>query len=137
MKASQFILFILAITLIGFNSGCQPMADSQYAGSSAMQIKGDMTTEEKAIAELKEKLSGFSSELGGLDKKLREQDLDSPAAMSKKAELDEQLMQLRKEAWSARNTVISGDIQEGAAQIELLLGQLDAFMKEADSLGKL
>lgn len=45
-----------------------------------------------------------------LDQKLRKLD------MAKKAGLDEQLMQLRKETWQTRKTIVGGDIQEGRVQ---------------------
>lgn len=142
MKSIRIIFFSLAIAIIALSYGCQSAPDLKPAESQApqvqeqsAQVQKEITPEEKAIAKLKKELDGFSDELGALDKKLREQDLGSQAAMSKKAELDQQLMQLRKGAWQARRTIVSGDIQDGEAQIGALREQLDVLMKEAETLG--
>ncbi len=121
-KFTRNLLFFLAIAIIALSYGCQPATDMNAADPAVAKMSTD-----KMITKMKKELNGFSDKISNLEKMIRDKNLSSKADMAKKMEIEEQLMELRKGAWNARNTVVAGDIQEGKMMLKTLNSQLEAL----------
>ncbi len=120
MKTRRTILSILIILALTISFGCVKN-NTQTTELKNPESVAQMTAAEKELAMMTEELDGFCDELGAFGEKIR-----SEGNMMK---YNEQLMELRKGAWEARNAIISGDIDGGREQITVLVSQLESLKK--------